>query len=172
MPVPLCRHIKTNGLRCCGAALAESPFCYFHRRLHQRHVPYRFTTVTRGYLLPGQHIELGPLEDPESVQLAISQVVNALATGALEPKRAACLLYGLQLASSNARNLELQPPGAVRSIQSLPEDTTTPGLDLADPDPPLTDEAPGTPSNTSQDHQDHPRPPKTTQDLTPVKARP
>jgi len=136
MHVRLCRHIKTNGLQCHGVALTESPFCYFHRRLHQRHAAYRFTDATRGYLLPGQHIELGPIEDRESVQLAISQVVNALATGALESKRANCLLYGLQLASANARGLQLQPPDTVRAIHSLPDDPASAGIDLAEPDPP------------------------------------
>jgi hypothetical protein len=71
MQYDLCRHIKTNGLRCQDAALTEA---------------------TRGYLIPGQHIELTALEDHEedrkSVQVSLSVVINALATGQLEIKRA------------------------------------------------------------------------------------
>jgi hypothetical protein len=125
----LCRHIKTNGTRCKALSLTDGLWCYFHHSLH-RHRTYRQTEATRGYLIPGQHIELTALEDRESVQLALSCVINALATGRLETKRATALLYGLALASNNARNLHLEPSpsGIVRSIEPSPE-----GLDLAEP---------------------------------------
>ncbi len=84
----------------------------------------------RATLIPGQHIELAPLEDRESVQVALSVVINALATGQLDTRRATALLYGLQLASINSAHLHLSPyaPDMVRSVQSTPE-----GLDLAEP---------------------------------------
>ncbi len=88
MPLPLCRHIKTNGTRCKAPSLTEGHWCYFHHRLHQRHRAFRPTEATRGYLIPGQHIELTALEDRESVQVALSVVINALATGQLDIKRA------------------------------------------------------------------------------------
>lgn len=84
MPYPLCRHIKTNGLQCEAPSLTGESFCYFHTRLHQRHAAFRHTDRTRGYLVPGQHIELAPIEDRDSVQLALSLVINALAAGQLE----------------------------------------------------------------------------------------
>lgn len=126
----LCRHIKTNGLRCKSPSLAESAYCYFHSRLHQRHASFRYTPQTRGYLIPGQHIELAPLEDRESVQVALSVVINALATGQLDSRRATALLYGLQLASTNSARLNLTPYSSdvVRSAESTPE-----GLDIAEP---------------------------------------
>jgi hypothetical protein len=130
MEVPICRHIKTNGLQCQAPSLNENTYCYFHARLHQRHDRFRHTPITRDYLIPGQHIELTTLEDRESVQTALSVVINALATGQLEPRRATALLYGLQLASSNARGLNLNPfsRNVVRTVQPTPE-----GLDLAEP---------------------------------------
>jgi hypothetical protein len=130
MQYELCRHIKTNGLQCKAAALTGGLWCYFHHRLHQRHTAFRPTQATRGYLIPGQHIEHTPLEDRESVQVALSVVINALATGQLEIKRATALLYGLQLASNNARGLHTEPYAAntVRTIEPSPE-----GLDLAQP---------------------------------------
>jgi hypothetical protein len=130
MQYELCRHIKTNGTRCKAPSLTGGTWCYFHSRLHQRHTSYRHNAVTRGYLLPGQHIELTALEDRESVQVALSVVINALATGNLEPKRATVLLYGLQLASNNARGLHAEPfaSEAVRTVEPSPE-----GLDLAEP---------------------------------------
>jgi hypothetical protein len=130
MEVPICRHIKTNGLQCHAPSLNEAPYCYFHTRLHQRHTAFRHTPATRGYLIPGRDIELTALEDRESVQIALSVVINALATGQIETKRATALLYGLQLASMNSANLQLKPyaPDVIRTIDSSPE-----GLDLAEP---------------------------------------
>src|SRR5882757_9627881 len=130
MQYELCRHIKTNGLQCKGAALAGGIWCYFHHRLHQRHSAFRPTQATRGYLIPGQHIELTALEDRESVQVALSVVINALAIGQLDIKRATALLYGLQLASNNARGLQTEPyaTNTVRVIEPSPD-----GLDLAQP---------------------------------------
>jgi hypothetical protein len=130
MQYRLCRHIKTNGLQCHSPALDDGQWCYFHHRLHGRHEKYRYTEATRGYLLPGQHIELAALEDRESVQVALSVVINALASGNLDIKRATALLYGLQLASNNARGLHTEPYAAnvVRAIEPSPE-----GLDLAEP---------------------------------------
>jgi hypothetical protein len=130
MQYPVCRHIKTNGLRCQAPALTGATHCYFHSRLNQRHRGFRHTEATRAYLVPGQHIELNPLEDRESVQLAISVVVNALATGQLETRRASAILYGLQLAGYNCARLNTNPypPDVVLTVEPSPE-----GLDLAEP---------------------------------------
>ena len=123
MTYRLCRHIKTNGLQCHSPALDDGQWCYFHHRLHQRHAAFRPTQATRAYLIPGQHIELTALEDRESVQVALSVVINALATGQLDIKRATALLYGLQLASNNARGLHTEPYAAnvVRAIEPPPK---------------------------------------------------
>jgi hypothetical protein len=130
MQYELCRHIKANGIQCKAPSLTGEEWCYFHNRLHQRHSHYRHTAATRGYLLPGQHIQLTALEDRESVQVALSVVINALATGHLDTKRATALLYGLQLAATNSARIQAEPyaPNVVRSLHSTPD-----GLDLAEP---------------------------------------
>ena len=130
MEYDLCRHIKTSGTQCGSPALLAQNFCYYHARLYQRHAGFRHTPQTRGYLIPGQHIELAPLEDRDSIQVAISVVVNALATGQLETRRATALLYGLQLASMNAGRLRPAPFAAtvVTEIDPASED-----MDLALP---------------------------------------
>jgi hypothetical protein len=137
MQLALCRHIKTNGTRCKAPSLTDGLWCYFHSRLHQRHQTFRPTEATRGYLVPGQHIQLSALEDREAVQVALSVVINALATGKLEIKRATALLYGLQLASNNARGLHIEPFATtiVRSIEPSAD-----GLDLAQPETLETDD--------------------------------
>ena len=103
MTYPTCRHIHTRGVQCGSPALSGRGFCFFHQNLHDRHQVFHRTAGTPGYLLPGQHVELPALEDREAVQLALSVVINALATGQLETRRATALLYGLQLAGMNAR---------------------------------------------------------------------
>jgi hypothetical protein len=126
----LCRHIRTSGLQCQAPALTGGIHCFFHDRLYQRHSSFRFTPATRGYLLPGRDIQLAPLEDRESIQVALSVVINALATGNLETKRATALLYGLQIASSNSARLRhaAHDPELVRTAETTPD-----GLDLALP---------------------------------------
>jgi hypothetical protein len=122
MSYPLCRHIRANGRRCRAAALTTSTWCFFHRSLHQSHRRFHHTEATRPYLIPGQHIELTPLEDRESVQIALSTVINALAVGQLETARATALLYGLQLASMNAARLvPLHSHETVRTAVEDPE---------------------------------------------------
>ena len=129
MQFALCQHIKTNGLRCKSPSLDRTTYCYFHNRLHQRHAAFRPQGEAARYVISGQHVQLLALEDRESVQTALSVVINALALGQLETSRATALLYGLQLAAMNAAKLNTQPyaPNIVRTIDSSPE-----GLDLAE----------------------------------------
>jgi hypothetical protein len=128
MPYPLCRHIHTNGAQCQSPAITGGLHCYHHQLVYRRHAGYRHTDATRGYLVRGQHIELAAIEDRASIQLAISLVINALATGQIEIKRATAILYGLQIASSNAATLSAFTPDVVLTVQTSPE-----GLDLAQP---------------------------------------
>jgi hypothetical protein len=127
--VPLCRHLKTNGIQCQSPALEYSDYCFFHDRLLERHRNFRTSKTTARGLHPDYDIQLHALEDAESIQLAISVVVNALASGGLRAERATAILYGLQLASSNVRNLapKPRPEEVVRSIA-----TTLDGLNVAD----------------------------------------
>ena len=60
-------------------------------------------------------LSLPPVEDTESIQLALIDVLQALAANQLDPKRASLLLYGLQVASANAKHLNI-PSHGVRSI--------------------------------------------------------
>jgi hypothetical protein len=129
MQVPQCRHIKTNGEQCQSPSLNRESWCYFHSRLHQRMRPFRTGEPSTEPASPAQSIQLNLLEDRESVQVAISVVLNALASGQLELRRATALLYGLQLASSNTSRPLDRPLDryAVRKVESSPE-----GEDMAE----------------------------------------
>lgn len=122
MAVTYCRHIRINGERCCSPALANKHFCYFHLELDRRHrrcsrALKSLPTVLHPMSLqdgaqrdpilaePALPFDLPPLEDRHAVQVALSLVVIAVAQNRIDPKRAALLFYGLQIASSNAFKL-------------------------------------------------------------------
>ena len=60
-------------------------------------------------------LDLPVIEDSESIQLALVDVMQAIAANQLDSKRAGLLLYGLQVASANVKNLRL-PVDGVRTI--------------------------------------------------------
>jgi hypothetical protein len=145
MKATICRHIKTNGRRCKSPSLGLSAFCYFHSRLLRRHRnlvenapvlpenqlnPTSTATGTPQFLPEAAPLELDlpPLEDVESIQVSISLLIAALARNRIDSKRAAVLLYGLQLASTNARSITIEP-SAASVIRTLSR--TKSGLDLA-----------------------------------------
>src|SRR5579875_3494460 len=63
-----CRHILPNGNRCQSPALRHHDFCYFHS-VHRAQPPVEATF----------DLNLPPLEDPDAIQLALSQLAQALA---------------------------------------------------------------------------------------------
>ena len=84
---PRCGHLKPNGLTCGSPALRDNVYCYFHDLVHN----------------PPYQLEFPPLEDANSVQLAIMYVVQRLQAGSLDLKTANTILYALQTASLNLR---------------------------------------------------------------------
>jgi len=129
MLVPLCRHIKTNGIRCKSPAINRLPYCYYHFRSLQRHRPYRYPSNAKDYAIKPLHIELHLIEDAESIQSALSKVINAVAVGCLAPDRAAPILRGLHIASINLDRLSanVKPDEMITNCNSTDDD-----LDLAD----------------------------------------
>jgi hypothetical protein len=111
---PECRHIKTSGGKCAAYALRGQPYCYYHSRQRERAAGRRTTPA-----IPLSH-ELANLEDRGAIQHAITHVIMALADYQIDTKRAGILLYGLQLASSNAKDAE-----QIVSSESVAELTRT-----------------------------------------------
>jgi hypothetical protein len=126
MSTQYCRHIKINGERCASPALTNKPFCYFHVELERRHRrcnPSKSAIVTvlhpmtlqdgsqRDPILTEQlpQLNLPQLEDRHSIQIALSMVIAALTEARIDPKLAALLFYGLQVASTNAHKLNPLP---------------------------------------------------------------
>jgi len=90
---PRCYHVKINGIRCGSPAMHQDAFCFFHTRMHN----------------PPLEDGFPPLEDANAIQVAIMQVLQALAKKKLEVRVAATLLYGLQTASSNLKRTQFEP---------------------------------------------------------------
>ncbi|HZU09963.1 MAG TPA: hypothetical protein VFA02_08655 [Pseudacidobacterium sp.] len=98
-----CRHIFTGGNKCGSPALKGDDFCYYHSNTRKRRKPgsESYNAIAR----EDYPLNLPVLDDPEAIQLAISDVVIALAAGVLDQRRAHSLLYGLQIASQHFRAL-------------------------------------------------------------------
>lgn len=110
-----CTHIKISGVRCGSPSLRGTKFCYYHQRLH------------RGVLTPPES-RLHPIaiiEDKDSIQAALMEVINALLRNTIDMKRAALILRALHIAVKNdARaGINAQPSHMVRDVPKYDEPT-------------------------------------------------
>jgi hypothetical protein len=80
-------------------------------------------------------LQLPDVEDSASIQLALIEVIHALAANQLDPRRAGLLLYALQVASANAKNVHVSA-NSIRSIsytkEGIPLATQEHGWDVED----------------------------------------
>ena len=159
MSTPYCRHIRTNGRRCCSFAVRGESLCYFHRsvnaRMRQLNPPPNTLSPIDHPLNTTEHRQRDPildeyysgyapqpgplaldfpaLEDGESIQVALSMLISALGQNRFDQDRARTILYGLQVASANAHKLNIEPL-ANQIVRSTVIDST--GAELApDEDP-------------------------------------
>lgn len=111
----LCRHIMPSGKRCDSPALRNRPCCYFHTNL-------RRSAATKGKY-DDWSIKIPPLEDSRAVQIALTEVLSALAASRIDPHRARLLLYGLQIAAQvTARPSQPNTTECVRDLSPENED--------------------------------------------------
>jgi hypothetical protein len=143
-----CQHIKTSGARCRAVALTAQMFCFWHARIHRQHreanrtfpanycaansVENRtrnaedddiFTCIRPNYPMSN---EIPPLEDPESIQITLSIILQALADSRIHFKQAALMLYTLQIAAQNVRSIR---PAIEDSVEHIT--TTDLGIEIA-----------------------------------------
>jgi hypothetical protein len=98
-----CQHIKTNGTQCGSPAMREHNYCYFHMRWHQRGMQ------VKAYLEEQQIITLPTLEDANSIQVGLAEVMRQLVAQLIDHRTAALLLYALQTASANVKFTSFEP---------------------------------------------------------------
>jgi hypothetical protein len=99
-----CHYIKTNGEVCGSPALRGRGYCYYHHEAAKRD-----QRRARFASLNSIDVELPQFEDPESIQIGISEVALALLDRRVDPRTATSLLYAMQLAVSNLKNLSNAP---------------------------------------------------------------
>ena len=101
--IPRCTHIKTNGTQCGSPALRGRRFCFFHKNWQGQRIALNAQPAAPlSFTMP-------VLEDADSVQVALMQVMRLILAGQLDPKIAGLLLYALQTASLNLRHMKLEP---------------------------------------------------------------
>jgi len=118
-----CTHIKVTGVRCDSPSLRGERFCYFHQRM------------VRGVRTPPE-ARLHPvalIEDEESIQAALMEVINALMRNTIDLKRAGLILRALHIAVKNASRVRFAVHGS-QSVQDIPAypdpaDTASGGTD-------------------------------------------
>ncbi len=104
-----CTHIKITGVRCGSPALRGEQFCYFHQHAH------------RGVRKPPQS-RLHPiaiLENEESIQASLMEVINALMRNTIDLKRAELILRALHIAVKNARRAKFES-NASQVVREVP----------------------------------------------------
>jgi hypothetical protein len=114
-----CTHIKVTGVRCGSPALRGEQFCYFHQRM--------LRTVKGPPASRVHHAAL--LEDEESIQASLMEIVNALLRGTIELKRAELILRALNTAVRNIRRVHFGLHSA-DMIKEVPEYPAVPDVEM------------------------------------------
>jgi len=84
--------------------LRNGEYCYFHRR-------WRMTTVDLSHSahhVPTEFV-LPVLEDADSIQITLGQIMRMIVCRQVDTKSAGLLLYALQIASTNLRRTRFEP---------------------------------------------------------------
>src|SRR6202140_4817026 len=100
-----CQHLKINGTQCGSPALRRNRFCFFHKRFQDQQIKLTADRARRGvatFILP-------VLEDANSIQVALMQVMRLLVSQQIDHKTASLLLYALQTASTHLRMTDFKP---------------------------------------------------------------
>jgi hypothetical protein len=107
-----CQHIKVNGTQCGCPALRRNKLCYFHKRHHDEHVQLNLDRLKDDRQKNARRratLDLPVLEDANSIQVSLMQIMRLIITGQLDPKTAGLLLYALQTASANLGRTSFEP---------------------------------------------------------------
>jgi hypothetical protein len=110
--IPRCQHIKVNGTQCGSPALRRNRLCYFHKTWQGSRIALGANRARRASAV----FDLPLLEDANSIQLALMQVMRLILSGQLDGKTAGLLLYALQTASSNLARTNFEPTIKTRVV--------------------------------------------------------
>jgi hypothetical protein len=101
--VARCQHIKVNGTQCGSPALREEKYCYFHMRWHATRMAVLLKEKEKW--IAG----LPTMEDANSIQVGLAEVMRLLVTQEVDSKTGALLLYAMQTGSANLKRTSFEP---------------------------------------------------------------
>jgi hypothetical protein len=81
-----CQHVHTNGDQCGAPRVRGKKLCHMHERIEEA---------------KAEALDLGSMEDPDSIQVAIQRLQKAIIDGKLTGKQVGQLAYTIQLAAWN-----------------------------------------------------------------------
>lgn len=103
----LCRHIFVDGRQCGSRALRSQNFCYYH---YSHRTPVLVNQRRRQPRSGFDLTRLDGLDNHTAIQLSLSEVLGRIASNSIDRKSAWLLLYGLQIAANNLRNIQRAHP--------------------------------------------------------------
>jgi len=83
--------------------MREHNYCYFHVRWHRKGMQ------VNAYFKEQNILTLPTLEDANSIQVGLADVMRELKSGMIDHRTAALLLYALQVASANVKFTSFEP---------------------------------------------------------------
>jgi hypothetical protein len=101
-----CQHIKVNGTQCGSPALRDEKYCYYHLQCHQKRLEINMNLPAPAE--PGT-ITLPTLEDANSIQVGLAEVMRLVVTSQIDHRTAALLLHALRTASINLKHTSFEP---------------------------------------------------------------
>jgi hypothetical protein len=109
-----CQHIKVNGTQCGCPALRRNKLCYFHKRHQDERVQLNLDRLRDDRQKDARArsratLDLPVLEDANSIQVSLMQIMRLIITGQIDAKTAGLLLYALQTASANLGRTSFEP---------------------------------------------------------------
>jgi hypothetical protein len=98
-----CQHIKANGAQCGSPSLRRRHYCYFHEGMHNER--QRIIEQFEQDKSAERTFDVPILEDGNSIQIALMKIIQLLGAGRIDRKSATVMIYALQTAVSNLKNV-------------------------------------------------------------------
>jgi|GEM_PF-5341042 len=117
-----CQHLKVNGTQCGSPALRRNKFCFFHKRWQTE----RIQLTASNHKRRARCLDLPVLEDANSIQITLMQVMRMIVSREIDSKTAGLLLYALQTASFNLRHTDFEPVRHQRVVVDLGDVVNSP----------------------------------------------
>jgi hypothetical protein len=102
---------QVRGPSCETGTLLHHKFCYFHKQWRQKRL-----VINSNLQRERGQVTLPVLEDADSIQMGLVEVMRLLVTQQIDHKTAGLLLYALQTASANLKRTSFEPEQPTRVV--------------------------------------------------------